>query len=206
MRSPAACSLFNGKDLSGWKTLPGQSAHWKVVSSRLAFQCREEFLGGLGRVAETFLLLPTVGANRSRCHVQESRQEVIGMRCLDIVPKRKRRASRTVARRGGRRHPRSPAPPSEGGLLKSSPGALGSDTTDIHGIATVSPPSGVKRAAMRVDSVCEVEQADGAAVGEQEVDAVGVDGAPVVLVVDAGGRRGSGVSAMRAVPLEPPTK
>src|SRR5687767_12026255 len=38
-------SLFNGKDLSGWKVPPGDNGHWKVVDGVIDYDARSEARG-----------------------------------------------------------------------------------------------------------------------------------------------------------------
>src|SRR5215471_8193075 len=38
-------SLFNGRDLSGWKVPPGDNGHWKVVDGTIDYDAKSEAKG-----------------------------------------------------------------------------------------------------------------------------------------------------------------
>jgi hypothetical protein len=42
---PGFTSLFNGKDLSGWKVPPGDNGHWKVINGVIDYDARSEAKG-----------------------------------------------------------------------------------------------------------------------------------------------------------------
>ena len=98
-QQPTFVSLFNGKDLTGWKIPAGDNGHWKVVNGVIDYDAASEANGDKSlwseksygdfilrvdwRIKETPYINPNVPHHQPRRHPQEGCQPdtTSGFRC-----------------------------------------------------------------------------------------------------------------------------